>query len=377
MIRSLAPNGKSARTRTKRIRGFEAVRPWAHGLKPPSGDVPHSAIYRSVLVVCATAIAFALPAAADKIVLKSGATYEGRLVGETDKELSLEILVSGKPLKITVARDAIASFDRMPSVFDRYEEKASKVDRKDADALVELAGWCRDQHLVERSAKHLLEALALQPDHAVAARMIESMGYVKEGTAWMPEAEQKRALGLEKWGDEWLPKDEVAKRRAERDARWRAEQEQARRQRELEGAEQSLVRASRDGEKLEANLIETNKNLVDCETRLQRLAKERAEAEKKRSEAASRRDRSRGEMRSNNDPNRSGDVARQYSQARKDLQAAERELARVQGEIDRAARNRKGLAQDRDELERKLKDKQAEWDRAAGRKDAILNPASR
>jgi hypothetical protein len=323
----------------------------------------------------ALVLACASTAAADKIVLKGGGTYEGRVLGQTDSGITMEILVSGKPVKITVASSQIESFERSPSVFEKYEERAAKVNRTDADALVDLAGWCRDQHLVEQSAGHLQEALAANPEHAVAIRMIKAMGYVKDGSKWVPEVELKRSQGLEKYGNEWIPKEEASKRRAEADAAWRADQERKRYQNDVEMSGRAKVRVEREEGEIKAKLEGTLRDLLAAEAKVKQLEKDKAEAEKKLNAAVARRDSAKAATRnlSNNpnDRNNNDGAYREYSQAKKDLSAADAACTRVLREYNRAVSELKGLQTDREMLEKKLKDKQAEETRIDARRETL------
>jgi chromosome segregation ATPase len=70
----------------------------------------------------------------------------------------------------------------------------------------------------------------------------------------------------------------------------------------------------------------------------------------------------------NQNQNQNANASRQYSDARRDLQAAEAALSHILTEGNRVDRARKDLYQELDQLERQLKDKQAEKTRAAARK---------
>jgi hypothetical protein len=134
----------------------------------------------------------ALPAFADKVTLKDGRAFEGKLVRESATEITLAVVVMGKTVEMTVPLDQVEKFERTSSVLDQYEAKASRADRKDPDALADLSAWCRGQKLPEQAARHALEALALKPDHAASVKMLQELGYVREGKTWVPKPAPKK-----------------------------------------------------------------------------------------------------------------------------------------------------------------------------------------
>jgi len=141
---------------------------------------------------CAILAFLALPAFADRITLKDGRAYEGKLVRESATEITLAVVVLGKTVEMTVPLDQVEKFERTSSLLDQYEAKASRVDRKDPDALVALAAWCRGQKLPGQAAQHVLEALTLKPDHEPAVKMIQELGYVREGKTWVPKTAPRK-----------------------------------------------------------------------------------------------------------------------------------------------------------------------------------------
>ncbi len=330
--------------------------------------------FAAALVLLATASA-TLPAAADKITLKGGGSYEGRVLFETERELKIEVLVSGKPLTMTIAKDLIESREEGLAPIERYEDQLEKTDRRDPDALVALASWCQEKKLPTRAAQHLIEALALKPDHPKAVPMIEAMGYVKDGKTWVTEAEQKRAQGLEKWGDKWLPKDQVTKLRAEQEARFAAAREESEKQRELEITTNALARLDREMKTLGEKLKRVTTDIEACETRTKDVAEARKEAEKRLTEAERRRDSAKDRMRNNgynnNNNNFDNSASRQYSEAKKDVRDAEQTMRVVETEAARVEALKRSLLQDKETLERQLASKQADADKYAARKEAV------
>jgi hypothetical protein len=326
---------------------------------------------------CALLLVMSLPAAADKILLKGGGSYEGRFVRETDADITLAVLVGGKPVEMTVAKTLIESYEKTASLLEQYEEKAAKVDRKDADALVELAAWCVAQQMPTAAIKHLLEALALKPDHAKAAAMIKPLGYVRDGSAWVSEADLKRSQGLEKWDGQWIPKEQAARLRAERDAKQAVVDAEAKRQRDLETSSRGLARVDREAKALREKLVQVTVDIEAGEARLKTLDTTAGEAEKRRNEAERKRDQAQNDMRNDNrDPryNTNNDAVRRYSEAKKEVKAAEQEIAGIVAEAERLVRSGKTLLEEKQALEKQLAAKEAEGAKLAAQK-AALEPA--
>jgi myosin heavy subunit len=329
------------------------------------------------LAACAFLFAIALPAAADKILLKGGGSHEGRFVRETDSDITLAILVGGKPVEMTVAKNLIESYEKTASLLEQYEEKAAKVDRKNADALVELAGWCLAQQMPTAAIKHLREALALKPDHAKAASMIKPMGYIRDGSTWVSEADLKRSQGLDLWDGQWIPKDQAARLRAEREAKQAAAAAESKRQRDLETATRGVDRVDREMKAIREKIAQTTSEIDSVEARLKTLDTSAAEAEKRRTEAERRRDQAQNEMRNvNRDPryNQNNDATRRYSEAKKDVKAAEQEVAVIVAEAERLVKTGKALQDEKQALEKQLAAKEAEGAKLANQK-AVLEPA--
>jgi hypothetical protein len=218
----------------------------------------------------------ALPAFADRITLKDGRTYEGKFVRESATEITLSVVVMGKAVEMTVPLNQVDQFERTTSLLDLYEAKASRVDRKDPDALAPLAAWCRDQKLPEQAARHALEALALKPDHAPAVKLIQELGYVREGKAWIPKTAPKKP-------QETAPAGTTSPAQAELDeARRRLEASEAgvkKIETDLTAAEKKLAAAARPEDvqaaqkEMDRLIVALDQALKDCESHLQTLEK--------------------------------------------------------------------------------------------------------
>jgi hypothetical protein len=333
----------------------------------------------AALALLATTLA-ALPAAADKIKLKGGGTYEGRVIRETEREIRIEVLVSGKALEMTINKDLIASREVSKSPLEKYEAELDKTDRRNADALVGLAVWCQEMKMPSKAAEHLKEALALKPDHPKALKMIQAMGYVKEGKTWMTVAEQKRAQGLELWNGKWLPRDQVLQMRAEREKQFAAAREKAKQERELEIATNAMARLEKEIKALEARLAQADNALKAGDEKAKQIESAWKAAEKKLNEAERRRDSAKNRMRNdsrynrNNNNRNNNNSSRQYSQAKRDVREAEQAMATIRYQATRLRAELRNIEYDKQELEKRLAGKKTDYEKYKARKDAIVPP---
>ena len=166
--------------------------------------------------VLAAAATFSAPplAPADRLVLHDGQSFEGRLVRESPDAVSLEIVVQGQVVEMSVPRDRIARHDRGESLLDRHAARAAETPAGDAAAQAALAEWCRDRKLGAFAARHALEAVRVDPGQKTAGEVLRSLGYVRSGDRWVTEAEDQRAKGLELWKGTWRPREEVLRLQA-------------------------------------------------------------------------------------------------------------------------------------------------------------------
>lgn len=153
----------------------------------------------------------AAPAAADEIVLANGRRLEGKAERVGD-----EVVVRARGGEMRLAAKEVVSITKGPTKDDLYAERTAKLDAKDVAQQIAVADWCRDQALPDLEKKHLRAVLAVSPDHqAVRARL----GFLRYEGRWVTEAEYYTARGFVRVGREWVSKDEVDLRTAERDAK--------------------------------------------------------------------------------------------------------------------------------------------------------------
>jgi hypothetical protein len=182
------------------------------------------------------------PLWADKITLTDGRVYEGKLIKEGVDDVTLEVIIMGKTVQMTVPRKDIESHEKTVSVKEQYEARLDKVNKKDADALVDLASWCKDNGLMNEAVKHLTDATTVNPEHKVALRILQALGYVQVNGKWLTEAEYKRSLGLERWGDKWLPKSEVERLQANADADAKQNEDEAKKNLQIASVNRGIGR---------------------------------------------------------------------------------------------------------------------------------------
>ena len=121
---------------------------------------------------------WAFPALGDVIYLKSGGEVEGRIIEESDEFLKVE-LISG--IIVEFAQKNIEKIEKKETPLDEYKRRLEQVDENDAKALVDLALWCRDNHLIKEAQELAQKVVKIDKDNE-AARSI--LGFVKIEGKW-------------------------------------------------------------------------------------------------------------------------------------------------------------------------------------------------
>ncbi|MSR46947.1 MAG: hypothetical protein EXS13_07775 [Planctomycetes bacterium] len=99
------------------------------------------------------------------------------------------------------------------------EKKLAAIDKKDANALFQVAQWAEQNALKTDSKRLLRDVIKINPDHAEARGLL---GYEKFGEKWLTkrEIDRERAKaeessmaekGLKKWKDSWVPQADYEK----------------------------------------------------------------------------------------------------------------------------------------------------------------------
>jgi len=148
---------------------------------------------RLLLVLVAASAAAA--ARADIINLTNGNRLEGRATVEGDR-----VKVQMGQGWLFLRKEAVASIEKKDTPLDVFDRKYAALAPKDVPGRLQLAGWCREQELVEQNRKLLNEVLALDPDNAEARRL---SGHVQHKGQWVTVAERNRELGLVEFEGQW------------------------------------------------------------------------------------------------------------------------------------------------------------------------------
>lgn len=113
------------------------------------------------------------------------------------------------------ARAPIAAQDAKAEL----EKKLAEIDKKDANAVFQVALWAEQNNLKTDSKRLLRDVIKIDPNHAEARALL---GYEKFGEKWLTKREierekakaeeaEKAAKGLKKWKDQWVPLEEYEK----------------------------------------------------------------------------------------------------------------------------------------------------------------------
>ncbi len=116
-------------------------------------------------------------ALADRVTLKDGRILEGK-VTQSEGKVFIELPYG----VVSYPASDVVSIERMPTPTEVVQWRLAQIDRSDADALVEVAEWARDNDLLQRADELLQEALQLNADHARARKLL---GYVRADGAWL------------------------------------------------------------------------------------------------------------------------------------------------------------------------------------------------
>lgn len=101
----------------------------------------------------------------------------------------------------------------------QLDEKLKAADQKDPKALYEIAKWADENGLKTDSKRIARMVIKLDPEHVEARAML---GYQKYEGKWLTQREidrekakkeeaEKEKLGLKKWKNEWVPKEDYEK----------------------------------------------------------------------------------------------------------------------------------------------------------------------
>jgi hypothetical protein len=165
---------------------------------------------RGALTAAVLILGLARLCAADVIVFRDGRRLEGKIVGETEESLTVQV----KYGEVVVPKRNVASIEKGPTSLEEYEKKSAAVE-DDAKAHFELGQWCEQKGLEEEAKKEYLKALQGDPAYAPAGR---ALGYENVEGKWLSPDEAKKARGLVEFEGKWMPEKDRDGILAERDA---------------------------------------------------------------------------------------------------------------------------------------------------------------
>ncbi len=146
-------------------------------------------------------LGLSLPACADEVVLRNGATFQG--VVREDGDRVVLVVDFGT---VSFKRSEIKSIVRSASPITELEDKVKAA--KDAAGYYEAGLWARDRGLATRAGEIFEKALALDPDHAGARK---AAGYEFFEGRWLRGDDLRTAQGYVKVGREWLKRETAEK----------------------------------------------------------------------------------------------------------------------------------------------------------------------
>ncbi len=192
-----------------------------------------------VTITAAAVLLFAAIALADTIHLKGGQKLEGKILAEKPDYVEIRTRFGN----IKVERERIDKVEYGETPEEEYKRKLKKVDKNDAEALYELAQWCKENKLKKEHIQLLKKVLKANPQHdetnremgkvkydgrwfnpselnefkKTEAERMEAQGMVWYEGMWMPEPQAKKRMGYQLFEGEYVPQIEYYHRIGERD----------------------------------------------------------------------------------------------------------------------------------------------------------------
>ena len=125
--------------------------------------------------------------AQDRVILKDGQIFEGKV----EKENNKSVVLRTKYGVLRFPREKISKVEKGKPAKDEYMSKRKKI----AQALFELALWCKKHGLKKQALRHLREVIKYDPDHEGARKLL---GYIRKGKRWVKQKPQKQKPQKEK-----------------------------------------------------------------------------------------------------------------------------------------------------------------------------------
>jgi len=131
-------------------------------------------------VVLCVAFVVLCVVAQDRVVLKDGQIFEGKIEKQTRKEVVLRT----KYGVLRFPREKISKVEKGVVAKEEYEARRKRIAR----ALFELALWCKKNGLEKQAMRHLKEVLRYDPDHEGARKLL---GYIRKNGKWVRQKPEK------------------------------------------------------------------------------------------------------------------------------------------------------------------------------------------
>jgi hypothetical protein len=158
-------------------------------------------------------------AAADEIVLKSGAVLTGQATARGDQvEIRMDIGT------VSVPRSEVAEIRTGESDVAELERRKRAINYADVNALRTLAEWA-DARGMRARATELWRAVSALSPHDVRAR--ERLGQRQHQGRWLSEEEWYVETGHVRWGGEWVTREIAEERTRALEERRKQRQEEA------------------------------------------------------------------------------------------------------------------------------------------------------
>jgi hypothetical protein len=129
----------------------------------------------SAILLCLTLL-LGSSVKADTVVLNSGGVITDC---EVISKSSRFVVVGTDSGRMIIHSKVIKNIRRENSIFKQYEQKLSRINKRDCRKLFQLACWCKKQPGLRSEMIELSErVLALKPNHRKARRLL---GYFRDG----------------------------------------------------------------------------------------------------------------------------------------------------------------------------------------------------
>jgi hypothetical protein len=150
------------------------------------------------------ALALAVPAAADEVVLRNG----GRLVGQVVRQTSSAIVFEVEGGEVTLPRAHVETLVAGPTPLSEYRERAAGLAVDDAAGWLHLAQWAQGERLDKPARQAFEQVLHVDPNNAAAN---EALGRTLVDGRWLTEDESYQARGYVRFEQRWvLPEEREA-----------------------------------------------------------------------------------------------------------------------------------------------------------------------